>query len=113
IQRSVGLIMLGSPITYARPVPECLGHTERVDAGGLPPSLFVADAVNLAVMHAAERDRKLITRLAPERARLRIAQAMRVARPAAADQAGLPGDIAQMVFVAVAARLGNGQRCLT
>ena len=53
----------------ARPVPERLRNAERVDADSLPPALFVADAMHLAVVHMAERDGELIARFASERAR--------------------------------------------
>jgi hypothetical protein len=86
-------------------VPERLRNAERIDPGCLPLGLFVADAVHLAVVHAAERDGELITGLASERARLRVAQVMGVGWLAAADQARLPGNVAQMFFVAVAPRL--------
>jgi hypothetical protein len=86
-------------------VPERLGNTEGIDAGCLPPSLLVADAMDFAVVHPAERDRELIARLASERPRLRVAQVMRVGWLAAADEARLPGNVAQMFFVAVATGL--------
>ena len=63
-------------------------------------------------MDAAERDRELVARLAAERARLHVAQVMRVGRLAAADQAGLLGDVAQVVPVAVAARCGDREHAL-
>jgi hypothetical protein len=40
--------------------------------------LFVTGAMRGAVMHAAERDRKFIARPAAQRARLQVAQMMRV-----------------------------------
>jgi hypothetical protein len=54
-----------------------LGNAERIDAGRLPPGLFVAEAVDLPVMYPAERYREFIARLAAERARLRISASMR------------------------------------
>ena len=93
-------------------VPERLGNAERIDADCLPPSLFVADAVDFAVMHPAEWDRELIARFAAERARLRIAQMMGIRRLTAADQASLPGDVAQVILVAVAPWLGNREGAL-
>ena len=86
----------------AGPVPERLGHAEGIDADCLPPALFVADAMHFAVVHAAERDGELVARLASERARLRVAQVMRVGWLAATDEACLPGDVAQVLLVAVA-----------
>jgi hypothetical protein len=38
-------------------VPELLGDTERLDSGGLPPSLFIADPMDLTVVHASDAER--------------------------------------------------------
>ena len=83
------------PLVDTGPVPEHLRNAEGIDAGGLPPGLFVADAMHLAVVRSAERHRELITRLAPQRTRLRIAQVMRVGWLAATDEAGLSSDEAE------------------
>jgi hypothetical protein len=47
-------------------------------------------SVNFAVVKPTERDGKLIADLSAEGARLGKAQVMRIARRAAADEAGLP-----------------------
>ena len=65
--------------------------------------------MDFAVMHAAERDRELIAGLAAERARLCVAQMVGIGWLSPADQAGLPGDMAQMILVTVAMGLANGE----
>src|SRR5215470_9613411 len=52
--------------------PEGAGGRERIYAGSLPPPLFIAAAMDLTVMAAAERHRELIADFATERTRLRI-----------------------------------------
>src|SRR5439155_1467927 len=47
-----------------------------------------------------------------ERLGLHVAQVVRIAGPAAANEAGLLGDVAQMLSAAVAARRRNGQYAL-
>jgi hypothetical protein len=64
-----------------------VGDLERIDPGRFPPGRLVAGAVELAVVHAAERDDEFIARLASERPRLRIAKMMRVGWLTAADEA--------------------------
>src|SRR5262249_39467445 len=51
--------------------PEDAGGRERIYAGSLPPPLFIAAAMDLTVMAAAERHRELIADFATERTRLR------------------------------------------
>src|SRR5262245_58993644 len=63
-------------------------------------------------MDAAERDREFVAGLAAECPRLQVAQVMWVGRLAAADQAGLLGDVAQVLAVAVAAGRRNRERAL-
>ena len=64
------------------------------------------------MVDAAERDRELVARLAAEGAGLKVPQMMRIGWFAAADQAGLLGDVAKVVAVAVAARCRNGECAL-
>src|SRR5436305_4447743 len=90
-------------------LPESLRYGDGVYAGVLPPSRLVADPVQKSVMDATKRNSEFIAHLAPERARLHVLEVMGVARPAAADEAGLLGDIAQMLTVAMAARDRNRQ----
>ena len=74
-------------------LPESMRYGDGVDAGVLPPSRLVADPVQKPVMDATKRNRELIAHLAPEGARLHVFEVMRVARPAATDEAGLLGDV--------------------
>jgi hypothetical protein len=53
--------------------------------GRLPPCALVTGTVDLAVVHAAERDDVFIARLASQCARLRIAKMMRIGWHTAAD----------------------------
>jgi len=72
--------------------PEMTGDLNGVDAGGLPPRLLVAGAMDGAVMRAAERDGEFVARFAAERPRLQVAKMMRIGLFAAADEARLLGD---------------------
>jgi hypothetical protein len=54
---SMGLILLDAPLVHPRRVPELLRDAKRVDAGGLPPSLFIADPMDLTVVHASDAER--------------------------------------------------------
>ena len=65
-----------------------------------PPSGFVAVTVELAVMEATDRDRKLVADLATKRSRLGESKVMRLSRRATTDEAGLPRYELAMVFVA-------------
>jgi len=64
------------------------------------------------VVDPAERDGELVAGLAAERARLQVAQVMRVRGLAATDQAGLLGDVAQVFAVAVATGCRDRERAL-
>jgi hypothetical protein len=90
-------------------IPECLSNVERINTGCLPPGQFVPNAMNFAVMHPTERDGELITCLAAEGPRLRVAQMVGVGGLPSANQASLAGHIAEMLFVAVAARLADNE----
>jgi hypothetical protein len=84
--------------------PELAGDLDGVDAGRLPPRLLVTDAVDRAVMRAAERDSEFVARFAAERPRLQVTKMMRIGLFAAADETRLLGDIKQVLPVAVAPR---------
>jgi hypothetical protein len=68
--------------------------------------------VNLSVVHAAERDSKLVADLATERAGLREPEMMGVRGLPPADQAGLQGDVLEMFLVAITSRFANRQHAL-
>lgn len=59
--------------------PKFMRYCQSVDAGVLPPLSFVADAVDLAVMSAAEWYRELVADLEAEPARLREPQMVGIA----------------------------------
>ena len=89
--------------------PQHPGLGEGIDACFAPPSRFIAMAMQFAVMAAAERDGELVADLAAERPALGKAQMMGIAGLAAAEEARLLGDEADMLAIADAPRLGMGQ----
>jgi hypothetical protein len=72
--------------------------------------LLVAGAMNGAVMRAARRDSEFVTGLAAERSWLRISKMMWIRWLAAADEACLLSNVAQMLPVAIPARCSNRGR---
>jgi hypothetical protein len=106
------LIGPDTAIFQARLFPERTGNLTRLDAGLLPPSPFVAGAVQGAVVDSTERHRELVACLAAERARLRIAKMMRVRRLTAAHKAGLLGDKSDVVLVPNSTGLRQGEPAL-
>ena len=58
--------------------PEGAGCNGRIDFGLAPPCHFIAAAVHFAMMAAAQRHGEFVADPAPERARLREAQMMRI-----------------------------------
>ena len=75
MRRALGL---NSPLIYAGVFPQLAGDLDWIDAGCLPPPALVADAMNRTMMDSAERGGEFIAGLAAERARLKVAQVMRV-----------------------------------
>lgn len=69
--------------------PQRAGGHGRIDANHPPPSGFIATAMDLTVMAAAQRDDEFVAHLAPERAVLRKLKVMSVRRPPPANQTGL------------------------
>ena len=59
-------------------LPKSFGNCERVDIQCLPPCLFIAGLMQLPVVPAAERDRKLVAHFQAESSRLRVPHVMRV-----------------------------------
>src|SRR6516225_7072639 len=92
--------------------PELPGDLNGVDADRLPPGLLVAGAMDRPVMRAAERDGEFVARFAAERPWLQVTKMMRIGLFAAADEACLLGDVAQVLSVAIAARCGNREDAL-
>jgi hypothetical protein len=93
--------------------PERTGHLDRIDTGLLPPGGFIADAMHQPMVDAADRDREFVAGLAAERPRLQVAEMKRVGGLAAADQARLLGDMAQVLPVAVASRAATARTLLS
>jgi hypothetical protein len=89
--------------------PKFVRYRQSVNAGAFPPLSFLANAVDLTMMSAAERYGELVADLEAETADLREAQMMSVAGQPFTDQAGLFGNKSKMVLVTTATRLGNSE----
>jgi hypothetical protein len=98
------MMNLNPALVHPRLLPELACDLERVGAGRLPPCSLIASPVHGAVMDPAKRDSEFVARLAAERARLHVPKMMRVRWPAAANEARLLGDVAQVLSIAVAPR---------
>src|SRR5215831_8869427 len=96
----------------ARAAPKFSGYLDWVDTGLLPPCSLVACAMNRAVVDAAEWHREFIAGLTAERPWLHVSKMMRVRWLSAANEAGLSGDKAQVLPVAIAPRRGNCEHTL-
>src|SRR5262249_20734636 len=83
------------PLVHARLLPKVAGNFDGIDADSLPPGAFVGGAMCGPVMHAAERDREFIARLATQRAWLGKSEVVGIRRLAAAHETCLLGDIAK------------------
>ena len=64
----------------------------RIGAGISPPGSFIAAAVDLAMVPAAQRNNEFIADLPAERPALRKAKMMGICWPSPADQARMLGD---------------------
>jgi hypothetical protein len=78
----------------------------------MPPGSFIASVVKVAMMLPTERNRELIADLPAECAWLSEADVMCVRRARAAQEAGLPSHIQQMVFVPHASRFSESEDAL-
>ena len=87
--------------------PEPVGDGDGIDAHLQPPFLFFGGAMDLPMMHPAERHRELIADLAAECPGLCEAQMMGVGGLAAANQTGLRRDKLAVALVAQSARFGR------
>lgn len=65
--------------------PQLQGNWNWIDIDTVPPSWFIASAVQLAMVSAAEGNREFVADPAAERARLSKAEMMRIARHAPTD----------------------------
>ena len=88
------------------------GNLDRIDPHVVPPGCLVAASVKLAMMGAAKRHREVIADLASHGPRLGKANVMSIGGRGAAQQAGLRGDVAEMLLVADAQGLAEGQGAL-
>ena len=92
--------------------PQRAGGDGRIDTGLLPPSGFVATAMDLTVVAPAQRHSELVADFSSKCAVLREPQMMGIGGSAPADQAGLFNHELDVVFVTKAARLGISQTAL-
>jgi hypothetical protein len=86
--------------------PERTGSGAGINASLFLPCRLVATSVDLAMMAAAERHRKLIADLATQRAWLGKAKMVRVGGRATANQTGLVCNEPYVVAIAKSARFG-------
>jgi hypothetical protein len=89
--------------------PEAVRGFERVKAFCRPPIYFPPGAMQFAVMCATKRNGEFVADLLSKSTRLCKTQMVRVARLAAADEAGLPGHKAQVLLVPKPLGLRQGQ----
>jgi len=80
-------------------LPESLGNCEWIDIEHLPPCLFVTRLMELPVVSAAERDRKLVAHLQTDCFGLCKPDVMWIGWPPFADQARLRRDEFQVRFI--------------
>ena len=89
--------------------PQHTGRGGRINTDVIPPVSFVAAAMHLAMMSAAQWHRKFIADLAPQRPRLRKAKMVNISRTAAANQARLLGYRFDVIPVAYSTRRWQDQ----
>jgi hypothetical protein len=85
---------------------------EGLDLESLPPNQFVARLMQLAVMAAAERDGEFVAHFHADGPGLGKSDVMRIAGLAATNQAWLPGNEFQVLFVTQPFGLGDGKLAL-
>ena len=93
----------------SRLLPKPQRNWHRVNVELIPPRSLIADAVQLAMVNAAERNRELVGHSAPERSRLREPQVVWIRRLAAAYQAWAFGYPFDMHFVSEPAGFWEGE----
>jgi len=82
-----------------------LSNVYRLYFCGLPPFPFVAAAMQIAVVDAAQRHSEFVADLAPKGARLAKPDMMGIGRTTAADKAWLRAHEVSMCFIAFSDRL--------
>ena len=93
-------------------IPELQSDIDRIDAHVVPPSRFIATVVHIPMVLPAERHGELVTDLAAKRSRLGEANVVRLGWPSAAENARLRRHMPQMLLVANALWLVEGERTL-
>src|SRR5262245_2475477 len=92
--------------------PKCTGSSKRIYFGVSPPRSFITAPMDLTMVRATERHRKLVTRLATECKRLRKAEVMRIRWASTANQAGLFDNMPDVLPITNAARFREGEDTL-
>jgi hypothetical protein len=87
--------------------PQITSYADGVDARILPPPCFIAAAMNLSMVLAAQRDREFVAHLSPEGPRLGKPEMMGIGGFSTADEARLRGHELAMAFVTEATWLGH------
>src|SRR5262245_20934749 len=88
-------------------LPELARHFDGVDTGSVPPCSLVTGSMNGAVVRAAKRYSEFVAGPAAERPRLHVSKMMGVRWLAAACEALLSSDKAQVRAVTIASRRGK------
>jgi hypothetical protein len=87
-------------------IPKFAGGRQRINARVLPPSSFVANAMNGPMMRSAQGHGEFVANLLSESAWLDEPDVVRIGRFSPAQQTGLLPDKSQMIFVALPGSLG-------
>ena len=87
--------------------PKQTGRIHRIIAHITPPGRFIAAAVYVAMVPAAQWDGELVADLSTECSALRKAEMMGIGWSAAANQAGMLGDRSDVIPVTHSARFGR------
>ena len=95
------------------PTPEVSGNHEGIDPLALPPGVFIAAPVQLAMVQPADRDGEAVADLAPHRPLLGKPEVVGVRGAPAADETPLSSHEPEMVAIALPHRLANGRRRLS
>src|SRR6185437_10288414 len=91
------------------PLPEVRRNGEGIDVPALPPGPFVAASVEFAMVQPANRNGEFVAGLAPDRPLLRKLDMVSVRGAPSAHETGLRGDKPQMIAIAFADRLPQGE----
>ena len=79
--------------------PKFVSHAQGLDAISRPPAHFIVGAMQLAMVHAAERHGEFVADLQAKASRLGKAQMMGIGRLTTANETGLGRDKSAMAFV--------------